>query len=164
MHAVTPTTYHECTQLVQKILLLTWIKVTWRSQQTAYIHSMELVWPRALMVRSWCDRVYNVTLRSWCDRIKLWYGVDVTAYFHGMELMWFVMRLVWFRKVTLGGFCVHCTLYSRIHLADFMFLSICDNKTKTGSFIQNTTFSVSLKCKEPHFSTNKQYLVGFLYI
>jgi hypothetical protein len=40
-----------------KILLLNWTKVTWRSQQTAYILSTELVWPRTFMVRSWCDHV-----------------------------------------------------------------------------------------------------------
>ncbi len=34
--------------------------------------------------------------------------------------MWFGMRLMWFCKVPLCGFCVHCTLYSRIYLADFM--------------------------------------------
>jgi hypothetical protein len=39
----------------------------------------------------------------------------VTAYIQGKEL-------IRFREVTLSGFCVHCTLYSRIHLADFMFL------------------------------------------
>jgi hypothetical protein len=39
----------------------------------------------------------------------------VTAYIQGTEL-------IRFRKVTLSGFCVHCTLYSGIHLADFMFL------------------------------------------
>ncbi len=30
--------------------------------------------------------------------------------------------MVWYRKVTLSGFCVHCILYNKIHLADFMFL------------------------------------------
>ncbi len=39
----------------------------------------------------------------------------MTAYIQGTEL-------IRFRKVTLSGFCVHCTLYSGIHLADFMFL------------------------------------------
>ncbi len=39
----------------------------------------------------------------------------MTAYIQGTEL-------IQFRKVTLSGFCVHCTLYSGIHLADFMFL------------------------------------------
>ncbi len=57
LYVVTPTPYHECTQLVQNILWLNWIKVTWRSQQTAFIHSTELVWPRTFMVRSWCDHV-----------------------------------------------------------------------------------------------------------
>jgi hypothetical protein len=39
----------------------------------------------------------------------------VTAYIQGTEL-------IRFRKVTLSGFCVHCKLYSGIHLADFTFL------------------------------------------
>ena len=69
MNAVTPTPYHECTQLV-------WIKVALRSRQTACIHGTELVWPRSFMVRSYCDRVHS------------WYGVDVTAVIHGTELMW----------------------------------------------------------------------------
>jgi hypothetical protein len=45
MTGVTPTPYHECTQLV-------WMKVAWRSRQTACIHGTELVWPRSFMVRS----------------------------------------------------------------------------------------------------------------
>jgi hypothetical protein len=39
----------------------------------------------------------------------------VTANIHGTEL-------IRFHKVTLSGCCVHCIVYSRIHLADFMFL------------------------------------------
>ncbi len=54
---ITPTPYKECTQLVQKILWFNWMKMTLRSQQTAYIHSTELVWPRTFIVRSWCNRV-----------------------------------------------------------------------------------------------------------
>ncbi len=45
MTGVTPTPYHECTQLV-------WMKVAWRSRQTACIHGTELVWPRSFMVQS----------------------------------------------------------------------------------------------------------------
>jgi hypothetical protein len=65
-------------------------------------------------------------VRSWCERVKSWYGVDVTALSHGTELMQFsmYMRLVGFRKVTL---CVHCTLYSKIHLADFMLIFVRKN-------------------------------------
>ena len=55
--AVTPTLYHECTQLVQKTFWLNWMKVTWRSRQTACIHGTELVWPRSFMVWSRFDRV-----------------------------------------------------------------------------------------------------------
>ncbi len=65
MNTVTPTPYYECTQLAQQILWLNWMKVTWRSRQTAYIHGTELVWRRSFMVRSLCDCV------------KSWYGVDV---------------------------------------------------------------------------------------
>ncbi len=100
MKAVTPTPYHECTQLVQKTFWLNWMKVTWRSRQTACIHGMELelVLLRSFMVRSWCDRVH-----SWC-------GVDVTACIHGTELMRFGMLLVWFCKVIL---CIpYCTVYT----------------------------------------------------
>ncbi len=38
--------------------------------------------------------------------------------------MRFGMQLEWLRKVTLCGFCVHCTLYSRIHLADFLLVFV----------------------------------------
>jgi hypothetical protein len=93
INGITPTPYHECTQLVQKILWLNWMKVTWRSRQTAYIHGTELVWPRSFMVRSWCDCV------------KSWYGVDVTACIQGTEFL-----------CTL--YSVHCTVV--IHLADFL--------------------------------------------
>ncbi len=75
------------------------MKVTWLSRQTACIHGTELVWRRSFMVRSWRDRV------------KSWYGVDV---------IWYAAGVI--PEVTLCGFCVHCTLYSRIHLADFMFV------------------------------------------
>ncbi len=68
LYVVTPTLYHECTQLVQKILWLNWIEVTWRSQQTAYIHSMELEWLCTFMV--W----------SWCDHVKHLYGVQKSKY------------------------------------------------------------------------------------
>ncbi len=79
MTAVTPASYHECmgcTHLVQKIIWLNWMKVTWRSPQTAFVHT-ELTWPLKVMVWSWLD---------------------------------FGMLLVWFRKVTLFGFCVHFTV------------------------------------------------------
>ncbi len=79
MNAVTLTLYHECTQLVQKIFWLNWMKVIWWSRQTACIHGTELVWPRSFMVLSWCDCVDS------------WYGVTV---------MRFGMLLVWFCKVT----------------------------------------------------------------
>ena len=45
MTGVTQTPYHESTQLV-------WMKVAWRSRQTACIHGTELVWTRSFMVRS----------------------------------------------------------------------------------------------------------------
>jgi hypothetical protein len=107
MNAVTPTPYHEWTQLVQKTFWLNWMKVTWRSQQTACIHGTELVWLRSFIVRSWCDRVHS------------WYGVEVAACIHGTELMRFDMLLVWFRKVILcTQYSVLCTVV--IHLADFL--------------------------------------------
>jgi hypothetical protein len=65
MNGVTPTPYHEWTQLVQKILWLI----------CACIHGTELVWPRSFMV--W----------SGCDCVKSWYGVDVTACIHGTEFL-----------------------------------------------------------------------------
>ncbi len=93
MNGVTPTPYHECTQLAQKILWLIWMKVTWRSRQTACIHGTELVWPRSFMVRSGCNCV------------KSWYGVDVTECIHGTEFL-----------------CTKCRVHSTvvIHLADFL--------------------------------------------
>ncbi len=72
LYAVTPTPYHECKQLVQKILLLDWIKVTLRSQQTAYIHSTELVWSRTFMAWSWCDWVKWPYGYSDFDQSTLW--------------------------------------------------------------------------------------------
>jgi hypothetical protein len=76
LYAVTPTPYDECTQLVQKILWLIWIKVTWRSQQTAYIHSTELVWPRTFMTELMWPR--KVTLRSTKIKVKWLWPVKVT--------------------------------------------------------------------------------------
>jgi hypothetical protein len=111
MNAVTPTPYHECTQLV-------WIKVALRSRQTACIHGTELVWPRSFMVRSWCDRGHS------------WYGVDVTASIHGTEL-------VWFRKVIPRGSCVHCTV--AIHLADFFLFVFHQWRKNPPNFIHKNT-------------------------
>ncbi len=74
MNAVTSTPYHECTQLVHKILCLNWIKV---------------------------NKLHSFMVRSWCDLVKSWYGVDVTVFIHGRELMRFGIGLLWFRKVTL---------------------------------------------------------------
>ena len=51
----------------------------------------------------------------------------MTAYIQGTEL-------IRFRKVTLSGFCVHCTLCSGIHLADFMFLLFTAQSTVQGFF------------------------------
>jgi hypothetical protein len=48
----------------------------------------------------------------------------MTVCLRGTELMRFRMRLVSFRKVTPCGFCVHCPMYSRIHLADFMLVFV----------------------------------------
>ncbi len=57
MNEVTLIPFHECTQLFQKIIWFKWIKVTWRSLQTAFIHGKELLWPRSFMVGIWCDLV-----------------------------------------------------------------------------------------------------------
>jgi len=70
MNAVTPTPYHECTQLAQKILWLNWMKLSWRSRKTACIHGTELVWQSSFMVRSWCHLVKK--FRSWCDLVYCW--------------------------------------------------------------------------------------------
>jgi hypothetical protein len=54
----------------------------------------------------------------------------VTAYIQGTEL-------IRFRKVTLSGFCVHCTLHtvhSGIHLADFMFFLYTAQSSVLGFF------------------------------
>jgi hypothetical protein len=51
----------------------------------------------------------------------------VTAYIQGTEL-------IRFRKVTLSGFCVHCTLFSGIHMADFKFLLYTAHSSVLGFF------------------------------
>ncbi len=73
------------------------------------------------------DQLRTFMVRSWCDRVKWLCGVDVTAYIQGTDL-------IRFRKVTLGGFCVHCTLYSGIHLSDFMFLLYTAQSSVLGFF------------------------------
>jgi hypothetical protein len=106
MTAVTPTPYHECTQLVQKILCINWMKVTWLSQQIACIHGTELVWPRRVMVRSWCDRV-----KSWYGVDAIWYAAGVIPQSHSM---WFLCTL-------------YTVMYSKIYLADFMLVFASKN-------------------------------------
>ncbi len=76
----------------------------------AFIHGTEFMWVR------------KVKVQSWCDRVSL-----------GTELMRFGMQLVWFHKVTLCGFCVHCTLYSTIPLADF-FLVLSRKKSANSPY------------------------------
>ncbi len=76
LYAITPTPYHECTQLVQKILWLNWIKVAWWSQQTVYIHGTELVGLHTFMVRLMWPR--KVTLRSTKIKVKWLWPVKVT--------------------------------------------------------------------------------------
>ncbi len=58
------------------------------------------MWPLKVMVRSWCNRVHS------------WYGVDSIWYAAG--------RIP--QSHSISSFCVHCILYIRIHLVDFMFL------------------------------------------
>ncbi len=43
LYAVTPTPYHECTQLVQKILLLNFVHSLYGVGVTAYIHGTGLM-------------------------------------------------------------------------------------------------------------------------
>jgi hypothetical protein len=76
-------------------------------------------------------------VRGWCDRVKSWYGAGVTMswYTAGVTILFmvYIVDAIWYaagvilRKVTQCGFCVH-TLYSRIHLADFMFLFLLYHK------------------------------------
>ncbi len=69
LYQIASTPYHEWTQSHQlrtmnvrnwpkKAFWLSWMKMTWRSQQTACIHGTELVWLSSFMVRSWCDGVF----------------------------------------------------------------------------------------------------------
>ncbi len=127
-NAVTPTPYHECTQLV-------WIKVALRSRQTACI----MVW-------------------SWCDRVHSRYGVSVTAFIHGTELMclrsfmvrswcdrehsWYVVGVIpqsdstWFL----------CTYTVEIHLEDFFLFVFHQWRKNPPNFIhENTTMTNDLQ-------------------
>ncbi len=61
-------------------------------------------------------------VRSWCD-----------AYIHGMELM--LPRKVMVRSWCVH--CVHCILYSRIHLADFMFLLYIAQSRQSSRFFSS---------------------------
>jgi hypothetical protein len=67
MYAVTPTPYNECTEFSKGFF-----------GPIAYIHGTELVWPR------------KVTLRSWCDRVHSRYGVDSIPQSHSK---WFLCTL-----------------------------------------------------------------------
>ncbi len=113
MNAVTPTPYHECTQLVPKkfsdytewkwldgVDKLRSFMVRYGVGLTAVIHVTELMWPHSFMIRSWCDRV------------KPWYGVDVTAFIPGTELMRFGMRWCDSAKSlnVVSVYTVHCTV------------------------------------------------------
>jgi hypothetical protein len=59
---------------------------------------------------------------------KVFYGVDVTVCIHGTELMdaiWYMAGVI--PQSHSSGICVRCTLYSRIHLMDFMLVFVCNN-------------------------------------
>jgi hypothetical protein len=73
----------------------------------------------------------------------------VTAYIQGTEL-------IRYRKVTLSGFCVHCILYSRIYLADFVFLLYIAQSTVLGFFSSRPNWdppapSTAGECVHPSF-------------
>ena len=64
----------------------------------------------------------KVTLRSWCDCVHSRYGVDSIPQSHSK---WFL--------------CTQCTLYSGIHLADFMFLLyIAQSRQSSMLFLQSS--------------------------
>ncbi len=69
------------------------------------------------------EQLRTFMVRSWCYRVKWLYGVE------------------WPRKVMVRSWCVHsvhCILYSRIHLADFMFLSyIAQSRQCARLFLQS---------------------------
>ncbi len=66
LYTVTTTPYHECTQLVQKILLLNSVHSLYGVGVTAYIHGTDLMWLR------------KVTLQSTKISIKWLWPVKVT--------------------------------------------------------------------------------------
>ncbi len=81
-----------------KILWLNWMKVTWRSWQTACIHGMEVVWPRLFMEWSWCDRPRAFMVRSWCDLVRGWCDSAeslhvIYVYTAQCTLYWRILRL-----------------------------------------------------------------------
>jgi hypothetical protein len=72
----------------------------------------------------------------------------VTAYIQGTELNRY-------RKVTLSGFCVHCTLYNGIHLANFMYL-FYTAQFSARPFLQSSELgppSTSGECVPPSISS-----------
>jgi hypothetical protein len=60
MHAVTrvtPTPHHKCSQFVDSVKSLSFSLTRGFFGPIAYIHGTDLVWPRAFMIRRWCDLV-----------------------------------------------------------------------------------------------------------
>jgi hypothetical protein len=86
-------------------------------------------WLRQVTLIQFSERIF------WTNCVHSWYGVGVTAYIHGTELMWL-------RKVMVRSWCVHCVhciLYSKIHLADFMFLLyIAQSRQSSRLFLQSS--------------------------
>ncbi len=81
-------------------------------------HTYSILWMYAVC---WLRQVTLIQFRQrifWTNCVHSGYGVGVTAYSDFTELMWP-------RKVMVRSWCVHCVhciLYSKVHLADFVFL------------------------------------------
>jgi hypothetical protein len=114
-------------------------------------HTNSVQWMYGVQQENFLDQLRTFMVRSWWDRVKWLCVVDVTAYIQGTE--W-----IRFCKVTLSGFCVHCTLYSgnSIHLADFMFLLYTAKSSVLGFFSSHPNW-------DPHPLTRRRVCPPLLW-
>ncbi len=98
-------------------------------------HTNSVLWMYAICWLRQATLIQFSQRNFWTNCVHSWYRVGVTAYIHGAELMWP-------HKVMVRSWCVHsvhCILYSRIHLADFMFLLyIAQSRQSSRLFLQSS--------------------------
>ncbi len=108
-----------------------------RSHTNSVLWMYAVCWLRQVTLIHFSQRIF------WSNCVHSWYGVGVMAYSDFTELMWP-------RKVMVRSWCVHCVhciLYNRIHLADFMFLLYTEQSRQSARLFLQWSELGPLNCR-----------------